>query len=165
MDVHTHHRPLDAYENVIEHLKKKHIRITETRKAIIAYIVSSHEHPSADKIYNDLLPEYPNMSLATVYNNMKVLVDEGFVTELKVTNDTTTYYDFMGHQHINIVCKNCGDIADFMDVDAMDIGKEAYEQTGYQITKVQLTAYGICPKCQEKLKAAGESFKLYRQDD
>lgn len=165
MDVHTHHRPLDAYENVIEHLKKKHIRITETRKAIIAYIVNSHEHPSADKIYNDLLPEYPNMSLATVYNNMKVLVDEGFVTELKVTNDTTTYYDFMGHQHINIVCKNCGDIADFMDVDAMDIGKEAYEQTGYQITKVQLTAYGICPKCQENLKAAGESFKFYRQDD
>ncbi|MDO4204901.1 MAG: peroxide-responsive transcriptional repressor PerR, partial [Streptococcus gallolyticus] len=107
MDVHTHHRPLDAYENVIEHLKKKHIRITETRKAIIAYIINSHEHPSADKIYRDLLPEHPNMSLATVYNNMKVLVDEGFVAELKVTNDTTTYYDFMGHQHINIVCKNC----------------------------------------------------------
>ena len=93
MDVHTHHRPLDAYENVIEHLKKKHIRITETRKAIIAYIINSHEHPSVDKIYRDLLPEHPNMSLATVYNNMKVLVDEGFVAELKVTNDTTTYYD------------------------------------------------------------------------
>mgnify|MGYP000733522642 CR=1 FL=1 len=149
MDVHTHHRPLDAYENVIEHLKKKHIRITETRKAIIAYIINSHEHPSVDKIYRDLL---------------KVLVDEGFVAELKVTNDTTTYYDFMGHQHINIVCKNCGEIADFMDVDAIDIGKEAYEQTGYQITKIQLTAYGICPKCQEKLKAAGEFFMTYRED-
>lgn len=24
MDVHTHHRPLDAYENVIEHLKEIH---------------------------------------------------------------------------------------------------------------------------------------------
>ena len=95
MDIHTHHRPLDAYENVIEHLRKKHIRITETRKAIIAYIINSHEHPSAEKIYKDLLPEHPNMRLATVYNNMKVLVEEGFVAELKVTNDTTTYYDFM----------------------------------------------------------------------
>ena len=100
MDIHTHHRPLDAYENVIEHLKRKHIRITETRKAIIAYIINSYEHPSAEKIYKDLLPEHPNMSLATVYNNMKVLVKEGFVAELKVTNDLTTYYDFMGHQHI-----------------------------------------------------------------
>ena len=165
MDIHTHHRPLDAYENVIEHLKRKHIRITETRKAIIAYIINSYEHPSAEKIYKDLLPEHPNMSLATVYNNMKVLVKEGFVAELKVTNDLTTYYDYMGHQHINIVCKYCGDIADFMDVDAIDIGKEAYEQTGYMITKVQLTAYGICPKCQEKLKAAGEPFMAYREDN
>ncbi|MDO4204900.1 MAG: transcriptional repressor, partial [Streptococcus gallolyticus] len=33
-----------------------------------------------------------------------------------------------------------------------------------QITKIQLTAYGICPKCQEKLKAAGESFMTYYED-
>ena len=90
MDIHTHHRPLDAYENVIEHLRGKHIRITETRKAIIAYLINSTEHPSADKIYKDLLPEHPSLSLATVYNNIKVLVDEGFVTELKVTNNPTT---------------------------------------------------------------------------
>ena len=119
MDIHTHYRPLDAYENVIEHLRAKHIRITETRKAIIAYLINSTEHPSADKIYKDLLPEHPSLSLATVYNNIKVLVDEGFVTELKVTNNPTTYYDFMGHQHINIICKCCGAIADFMDVDAI----------------------------------------------
>ena len=146
MDVHTHHRPLDAYENVIEHLKKKHIRITETRKAIIAYIINSHEHPSVDKIYRDLLPEHPNMSLATVYNNMKVLVDEGFVAELKVTNDTTTYYDFMGHQHLNVICEKCGRIAD-MDLDLPDVQQEAADQTGYQITKSQMVVYGICPDC------------------
>ncbi|MDE7499094.1 peroxide-responsive transcriptional repressor PerR, partial [Streptococcus agalactiae] len=90
MDSHSHgHRPLDAYENVLEHLREKRIRITETRKAIISYMVNSREHPSAEKIYNDLLPEYPNMSLATVYNNLKVLVDEGFVTELKLCNYST----------------------------------------------------------------------------
>lgn len=164
MDIHTHHRPLDAYENVIEHLRGKHIRITETRKAIIAYLINSTEHPSADKIYKDLLPEHPSLSLATVYNNIKVLVNEGFVTELKVTNNPTTYYDFMGHQHINIICKCCGAITDFMDVDAIDIGKEAYEQTGYQITKIQVTAYGLCPKCQEDVKQSGRSpLALYEE--
>ena len=153
MDIHTHHhQTLDAYENVLEHLREKHIRITETRKAIIAYMVNSREHPSAEKIYNDLLPGYPNMSLATVYNNLKVLVDEGFVTELKLCNYSTTYYDFMGHQHVNIVCESCGKIADFMDADVIDVSKEAHEQTGYQVTRIQLTAYGICPDCQAKLK-------------
>lgn len=51
MDIHTHHhQTLDAYENVLEHLREKHIRITETRKAIIAYMVNSREHPSAENI-------------------------------------------------------------------------------------------------------------------
>ena len=47
MKIHSHNQPLDAYENVLEHLKDKHIRITETRKAVTKYIVNSHEHPSA----------------------------------------------------------------------------------------------------------------------
>lgn len=102
MDVHSHNQQaLDAYENVLEHLREKHIRITETRKAIISYMVLSTEHPSADRIYRDLKDDFPNMSLATVYNNLRVLVDEGFVSEIKISNDLTTYYDFMGHQHVN----------------------------------------------------------------
>ena len=51
---------------------------------------------------------------------------------------------------LTLFVKTVVKIADFMDVDAIDIGKEAYEQIGYQITKIQLTAYGICPKMSRK---------------
>ncbi len=52
----------------------------------------------AEKIYRDLLPsQFPSMSLATVYNNIKVLIDEGVVSETQGScNDTTTLFDFMG---------------------------------------------------------------------
>ena len=135
------------YQDVLNHLKEKGVRITETRKAVIDFIIHSQDHPSAEMIYQALLPNFPNMSLATVYNNLKVLVDEGFVSELKVRNDTTTYFDFMGHQHLNVICEKCGRIAD-MDIDLPDVGQEASEQTGYQITKSQMVVYGICPNCQ-----------------
>ena len=87
------------------------------------------------------------MSLATVYNNLKVLIDEGFVTEIKVRNDTTTYFDFMGHQHLNVICEKCGHIAD-LELELPDVKHEAEAQTGYHITQSQTTVYGICPKCQ-----------------
>ena len=141
------------YQEVIEHLRLKGVRITETRKAVIAFIISSHDHPSAEMIYQALLSEFPNMSLATVYNNLKVLIDEGFVSELKVRNDTTTYYDFMGHQHLNVICEKCGRIAD-MDLDLPDVQQEAPEQTGYQITKSQMVVYGICPECAQQEQVA-----------
>ena len=148
MKEHKHHldQNKEYYQEVLNHLREKGVRITETRKAVIDFIIQSHDHPSADMIYQALLPAFPNMSLATVYNNLKVLIDEGFVSELKVRNDTTTYYDFMGHQHLNVICEKCGRIAD-MDLDLPDVQQEAADQTGYQITKSQMVVYGICPDC------------------
>ena len=148
MKEHKHHmdQNKEYYQDVLKHLREKGVRITETRKAVIDFIIQSHDHPSADMIYQALLPAFPNMSLATVYNNLKVLIDEGIVSELKVRNDTTTYYDFMGHQHLNVICEKCGRIAD-MDLDLPDVQQEAADQTGYQITKSQMVVYGICPDC------------------
>ena len=148
MKEHKHHldQNKEYYQDVLNHLREKGVRITETRKAVIDFIIQSHDHPSADMIYQALLPAFPNMSLATVYNNLKVLIDEGFVSELKVRNDTTTYYDFMGHQHLNVICEKCGRIAD-MDLDLPDVQQEVADQTGYQITKSQMVVYGICPDC------------------
>ena len=148
MKEHKHHidQNKEYYQDVLKHLREKGVRITETRKAVIDFIIQSHDHPSADMIYQALLPAFPNMSLATVYNNLKVLIDEGFVSELKVRNDTTAYYDFMGHQHLNVICEKCGRIAD-MDLDLPDVQQEAADQTGYQITKSQMVVYGICPDC------------------
>ena len=148
MKEHKHHmdQNKEYYQDVLKHLREKGVRITETRKAVIDFIIQSHDHPSADMIYQALLPAFPNMSLATVYNNLKVLIDEGFVSELKVRNDTTTYYDFMGHQHLNVICEKCGRIAD-MDLDLPDVQQEAADQTRYQITKSQMVVYGICPDC------------------
>ena len=148
MKEHKHHldQNKEYYQDVLNHLREKGVRITETRKAVIDFIIQSHDHPSADMIYQALLPAFPNISLATVYNNLKVLIDEGFVSELKVRNDTTTYYDFMGHQHLNVICEKCGRIAD-MDLDLPDVQQEAADQTGYQITKSQMVVYGICPDC------------------
>ena len=67
-----HRHEEERVEEVLQNLRAKGIRITDTRRAVLSYLVASHEHPSAEKIYRDLLPQFPSMSLATVYNNMAV---------------------------------------------------------------------------------------------
>ena len=100
-----HRHSLGVNEDIMNQLKAKGIRLTDSRKAIIRYLMMSELHPSAYVIFYDLLPDNPGMSLATVYNNLKVLVEEGNVSEIKVNNDNTTYFDFMVHVHLNIVCE------------------------------------------------------------
>lgn len=145
-----HRHEEERVEEVLQNLRAKGIRITDTRRAVLSYLVASHEHPSAEKIYRDLLPQFPSMSLATVYNNLKVLIEEGFVSEIKVRNDTTTYFDFMGHDHLNLICESCGKIDD-IDIEVPDVRAEAREKSGYVITKCQTTVYGLCPECQKQL--------------
>ncbi|MGV3194516.1 transcriptional repressor [Streptococcus pluranimalium] len=80
-------------------------------------------------MYDDLCPEYPRRSLATGYNNLQVLVYECFCWEIKVTNAKTTYFDYKGHDHINVICEICGKMSD-LEVELPDIAHEAASQTG-----------------------------------
>lgn len=137
-----------SLQEVLDYLKKDNIRITETRKAVIRYLIDSKDHPSAEMIYQDLLPKFPNMTLATVYNNLKLLLEAGFITELKRKNDTTVYYDFMGHDHVNLICQQCGAILD-LDIEQPSLIEQVEKETGYHIQKEVLTLYGLCPNCQE----------------
>ena len=54
-------------------IKKAGVRITPQRQAIMRYLISSHSHPTADEIYQALSPKFPNISVATIYNNLRVL--------------------------------------------------------------------------------------------
>lgn len=145
--LHSHEHLL---EEVIQDLKEKNIRITPQRKAILHYMIESHQHPTVEEIYHDLLPEQAGISLATVYNNLKVFVNEGLIKELKISG-TTSRYDFIAHAHHHVVCENCGRIADF-DFPTLDqIERSASEQTGYVIYHSNLEVHGLCPECQKRL--------------
>lgn len=150
MEIRLEDADLEIYQETLTELKDRQIRLTDTRKAIIAYLIASHDHPSAERIYQDLLLAYPSMSLATVYNNLKVLVDEGFVSELKLPQDNTSHYDFLGHQHPHVICQDCGKIVDVMGTALPDLKTAIQAETGFQVTKTQTMIYGICPNCQQK---------------
>ena len=63
----------------IQKLRDEGVRITSQRYEIIQYLASTHDHPTADEIYHALADTVTDVSVATVYNNLKVLIDEGFV--------------------------------------------------------------------------------------
>lgn len=146
----THHHP--TFDEMITILKERQIRMTPQRRAILAYMMNSHHHPTVEEIYQDLLPDWPSLSLATVYNNLHVLVDEGIIIEMKFS-DVTSRYDFMGHRHHHICCEHCNKICDFHFDDLPDISHPVHEQTGFLVTETRLEVYGICPNCQAKLKS------------
>lgn len=150
MHHHTHENAEQTLQAVIEQLKHNHMRITPQRKAILLYLIQSRHHPTVEEIYHDLLPEHPSMSLATIYNNLKVLIENGLIYEMKFSG-VTSRFDFIGHKHYHIICDLCGRIADVQSINLSFIQQPVLEQTGYTVHHNHLEIHGICPECQLNL--------------
>ncbi len=69
----------EELKEALEMLKNTGVRITPQRHAILEYLVESMTHPTADEIYKALEGKFPNMSVATVYNNLRVFKEVGLV--------------------------------------------------------------------------------------
>ena len=53
-------------------LRERGFKVTPQRLAVYNALAHTTEHPSAETLYQELLPDYPTMSLATVYKSLNI---------------------------------------------------------------------------------------------
>lgn len=142
-------------EQAVEKLKKTGVRMTPQRHAILSYLMRTKSHPSVDEIYRALEKRFPNMSVATVYNNLKVFLEVGLVRELTY-GDGASRYDADMSDHYHAICNECGKIVDFEYVSLDDIEQAARMQTDFAISGHRMEVYGTCANCLSTLQHSGE---------
>ncbi len=135
-------------ERLIQALRDAGLRLTPQRLAICRYLANTDTHPTTQEIYRALKPDYPSLSLATVYNTLSALVELGAIHALGDAGDDTTHYDADIAPHINLVCVRCHRIVDLPHQAVAELEKEAAERTGFRILGARVVYYGLCPDCQ-----------------
>ena len=60
---------------IFQELKKAGLRMTRHRRAIVEILAERQDHPSVRQVYNKIRFNNPDISLATVYNTLNMLVD------------------------------------------------------------------------------------------
>lgn len=133
----------------VQQLRDSGVRITPQRQAVLTYLIEANSHPTADEIYKALSPQFPSMSVATVYNNLKVFKDSGLVKELTY-GDAASRFDFDTHNHYHIICSECGKIMDFQYPRLDEVENIAQHITDFQVTHHRMEIYGVCPECQKE---------------
>lgn len=136
----------DRLQESLEALKSSGVRITPQRHAILEYLVDSMSHPTADEIYKALEGKFPNMSVATVYNNLRVFKEVGLVKELTY-GDASSRFDCVTSDHYHIICEQCGKIVDFHYPGLDEVETLAEQVTGFKVGHHRMEIYGVCPTC------------------
>ena len=135
-------------EQIAERLKTAGLRLTPQRVAIYRALVQTDSHPSAQQLYEQLHPELPSLSQATVYNTLQALVEQGLVHEIGDAGDGAVHYDADLAPHVNLVCTRCHRIDDFQTDLLAQTDKLVADESGYQLRGARLVYYGLCPACQ-----------------
>lgn len=129
-------------------LKEHHIKNTPQRQVILAYLMTSKDHPSVNMIYDHVIKHGFSVSLATVYNTLELLLEKSIISEVAPDNQGHMRYDFCEEPHYHVICVKCNQIIDVFDQGFRMVEARASKETGYSILNSQCEVYGLCPDCQ-----------------
>jgi Fur family peroxide stress response transcriptional regulator len=138
----------EKLQKAINTLKDSGVRITPQRHAVLEHLLTAMTHPTADEIYKALEHRFPNMSVATVYNNLRVLRQIGLVRELTYGDDSSRFDSNMS-DHYHITCNICGKIVDFDYPSLNEVESLAEQLTGFNVSHHRMELYGKCSECQK----------------
>ncbi len=124
--------------------------MTAQRRLIYRIIHESDEHPTAERVYELAKREMPAIGLATVYRNLRLMVEAGEIRHIAV-HGSADRYDKTLAPHDHCFCTKCGRVSDLSISGMMDFLKE---QTGFTPLSYALNVLCVCDKCKKRMAEA-----------
>lgn len=119
--------------------------MTKHAKTILELIEISHSHMTAEQVFSALRQVYPKVALATVYNNLNRLWQEGLIRKVSMEGMPDRYDRIARHDHL--VCQGCGKL---VDVDLGDLTQRLQAQVEVPILAYDLKLMYLCPECRSR---------------
>ena len=123
-------------------------RVTETRKLILEAIYETHSHFSGDDIFIRLNEKGYEVSRASIFRTLPLLVEAGLLRE-SVSNERHKHYEHTwGHtHHEHLTCSECGRVIEFYDPKLETLLTAIADQYDYSIRDHRIELFGVCQEC------------------
>lgn len=119
------------------------------REAIINYLMSNRNHPTADEIYHAIKKDFPRVSLGTVYRNLALLSGLGAIQKISC-GDSSEHFDGNTMPHNHFICDKCGCITD-LEMENIDfVDTLASKNFNGEIRGHNIYFCGICENCKNQ---------------
>ena len=116
--------------------------MTKQRILVLEAVRENRIHPTATEVY-DLVRQKNKISLATVYNSLNYLCENGFIKRVIIEGESDRY-DGNTSNHFHGVCDVCGKVFDF---EIPDMKAHIEKSYGVKITQFGMSLHIICKDC------------------
>ena len=122
---------------------------THQRQVVYEAVVATHGHRSPEQIYATVRKRIPSISLATVYNNLRLFVEHGMLREV-TPHAPTLRVDGNTKPHHHLVCSRCKEVQD-IDDDLIDLKRLSRKlPNGFDLSQPVVEVFGLCRRCRAK---------------
>jgi len=136
--------------NIDVYLREKGVKPSYQRKRIFEYMMSFHNHPSVNDIYEALIDEIPTLSKATVYNTMNLFLAHRLIEILPIDTNEARYDVFNPKEHGHFKCEVCGNIFDVnIKINVEDLSDDLI---GFKVDAEIYNFRGTCRACNEAVQ-------------
>ena len=122
------------------------MKFSRQREVILQTLQENVVHPNADYIYQKVRQKLPNISLATVYRNLKQLSEQGVIRSIEGLDDSV-HFDHNTGKHHHFICTRCKKIFDIDDSVTAGLDAKILETYGACVETSDFTFKGLCEDC------------------
>lgn len=143
-------------DEIIEHfnefVKRKGLRRTSQRDSLVSMIFAKDEHFTSEELYEKIRRSDANVSRATVYRTISLLVDAGMLREIDLGGEEKTYdpnfIDKPSHNHL--VCVDCRKVVEFEDKNIDTLGDCIARRLGFRTVQQEIHIEAACQTLRDK---------------
>lgn len=120
-------------------------RMTRQRQTIMDCLKEAKRPLSVEEILAAAAKKIPQINLATVYRNLKMLIDDKQILSVDLAGNSKRY-EFVGlEHHHHFLCLQCNRL---FDVVGCPKGIGELIPPGFKMVGHSITLHGYCPACQ-----------------
>ncbi len=117
-------------------LKEEKLKFTNQRFAIFEEVLYGKKHRECEEILDSLVKKNINVSRATIYRTLDILVQYGLIRKMDIGDGRIRYegkIDDPHHDHM--ICVESGKIIEFVSEEIEDLQDKIAKEKGYEIIK------------------------------
>lgn len=131
--------------NYIDMLREHNLKVTPQRLAIVDTL-QVNGHITIEYLYELMIKKFSSISLATIYKNINLMLENSFIQEVKIPH-AKSVYELTKENHSHLVCEECAEVTD-ISLDLNPIIENAIKKSNFKIDRSELVLSGICKSCQ-----------------